>query len=42
MLQIYSIIPYAKFRIAPYKTCLIVLRNMPDRASIPYVSQDDT
>lgn len=42
ILQIYRIIPYAKIHIAPYETCLIALRNMPDRASIPYVPQDDT
>lgn len=42
ILQICAIIPHAKFHIAPCKTCLIALRNMPDRTSIPYVSQDDT
>lgn len=42
ILQIFTIIPHVKFHIAPCKTCLIALRNMPDRASIPYVSQDDT
>lgn len=42
ILQIFAIIPHARFHIAPCKTCLIALRNMPDRTSIPYVSQDDT